>query len=715
MLKFQPFLIALLLALVTFPPSIYGLPDRGETRELQGGRPQVIAPTDTVPADTEAPDEADMATTEPDESTPVPEDTTLEEVAAPDTDVSILDIATANPDFETLVTALELAGLVNALEGDGPFTVFAPTNEAFVAAEIEFLLEPSWIKHLQSVLLYHVAEGSYLSSNLDAAGDEIPSLFEEEPINVTSVVPFTVNDVAVATADIFATNGVVHVVEDVLLPAFTELDIVELAAATPAQFSTLVDLLILANLTETLQSGVYTVFAPTNTAFEDLDEDTLTFLRSEEGLETLTDILLYHVSPGIAYADGVEVGDAAESLQGSNITVTKAGKNVELNDAATVEIADILASNGVLHAIDTVLIPPEDEELMAENATGAPEMADAEPETTVSAQESNATAGDEPDGLAPVGQLNLKDWVFLGEEYSTLYELLNATGLTESLAGEGPLTLFAPDNNAFGNLPDAAKYSEPEWYAHLYDILLYHIVPGDMMSTDLVEGMEALTVLGANLTVTSIDPVVLLNDDATVVSPDSVVSNGVAHGLDSVLLPPSAVNDIIDVAVLSPFFAELVGLVVASGLEDAFRGEGPFTFFAPTNNAINSLDDETKANLTSPEGIAQLQRILQYHVVPGIILSDDVSDGQMFETIEGQMLTLAKNGSKYFINNAEILDGDILAKNGVIHGKSCHALSIVNCMISLYFMLANLMLSNIVAHSDQSRLGSSYGWLFATR
>jgi len=677
MLKFQPFLIALLLALVTFPPSIYGLPDRGETRELQGGRPQVIAPTDTVPADTEAPDEADMATTEPDESTPVPEDTTLEEVAAPDTDVSILDIATANPDFETLVTALELAGLVNALEGDGPFTVFAPTNEAFVAAEIEFLLEPSWIKHLQSVLLYHVAEGSYLSSNLDAAGDEIPSLFEEEPINVTSVVPFTVNDVAVATADIFATNGVVHVVEDVLLPAFTELDIVELAAATPAQFSTLVDLLILANLTETLQSGVYTVFAPTNTAFEDLDEDTLTFLRSEEGLETLTDILLYHVSPGIAYADGVEVGDAAESLQGSNITVTKAGKNVELNDAATVEIADILASNGVLHAIDTVLIPPEDEELMAENATGAPEMADAEPETTVSAQESNATAGDEPDGLAPVGQLNLKDWVFLGEEYSTLYELLNATGLTESLAGEGPLTLFAPDNNAFGNLPDAAKYSEPEWYAHLYDILLYHIVPGDMMSTDLVEGMEALTVLGANLTVTSIDPVVLLNDDATVVSPDSVVSNGVAHGLDSVLLPPSAVNDIIDVAVLSPFFAELVGLVVASGLEDAFRGEGPFTFFAPTNNAINSLDDETKANLTSPEGIAQLQRILQYHVVPGIILSDDVSDGQMFETIEGQMLTLAKNGSKYFINNAEILDGDILAKNGVIHGKSCHALSIL--------------------------------------
>jgi len=677
MLKLQPFLIALLLALVTFPPSIYGLPDRGETRELQGGRPQVIAPTDTVPADTEAPDEADMATTEPDESTPVPEDTTLEEVAAPDTDVSILDIATANPDFETLVTALELAGLVNALEGDGPFTVFAPTNEAFVAAEIEFLLEPSWIKHLQSVLLYHVAEGSYLSSNLDAAGDEIPSLFEEEPINVTSVVPFTVNDVAVATADIFATNGVVHVVEDVLLPAFTELDIVELAAATPAQFSTLVDLLILANLTETLQSGVYTVFAPTNTAFEDLDEDTLTFLRSEEGLETLTDILLYHVSPGIAYADGVEVGDAAESLQGSNITVTKAGKNVELNDAATVEIADILASNGVLHAIDTVLIPPEDEELMAENATGAPEMADAEPETTVSAQESNATAGDEPDGLAPVGQLNLKDWVFLGEEYSTLYELLNATGLTESLAGEGPLTLFAPDNNAFGNLPDAAKYSEPEWYAHLYDILLYHIVPGDMMSTDLVEGMEALTVLGANLTVTSIDPVVLLNDDATVVSPDSVVSNGVAHGLDSVLLPPSAVNDIIDVAVLSPFFAELVGLVVASGLEDAFRGEGPFTFFAPTNNAINSLDDETKANLTSPEGIAQLQRILQYHVVPGIILSDDVSDGQMFETIEGQMLTLAKNGSKYFINNAEILDGDILAKNGVIHGKSCHALSIL--------------------------------------
>jgi len=527
MLKNQTLSLALLLLclLVAFPPSVLGGPVRGSLRSLQEDD------KDNNNNDNDKQEDKDED---------APEVVTDEAAVVNSTGStgtgSISDIVTSSSDLGTLATALLAAGRLDLLGDGGPYTLFAPTNQAFVEAEIDFLLDPEWILHLEAVLLYHVAEGVFNTSNLEA-GQDINSVFEGEAINVTSVDPYSFNDAEVVQADIAATNGVVHIIDEVLFPEFTEVSITQLAAGIPEQFSTLVGLLAAANLTGTLgdDEEVFTVFAPNNDAFAKLDAATLEMLVAPEGAGLLEDILLYHVVSGVAYASGVEEGDTAATLHGANITVSSINPNLVINGVATVISGDILTRNGVIHIVDTVLIPPEDDIMDDDNAT------------TTEGMINQAPPGSD-------GELDLESWVYQGiENYSTLYTLLNATGLTEALAGPGPLTLFAPDDDAFGNVPDAEKYLQPEWYAHLYDILLYHVVPGTQDILNLTLGSELLTGVGENITITAENPWVI-NNMSTIIDADNMVSNGVVHGIDEVLLPPSAVYDIVDVVEASPFF-----------------------------------------------------------------------------------------------------------------------------------------------------------------
>ena len=166
-------------------------------------------------------------------------------------DKSLADVILASDGLTKFAKALKAAGLLDELDKDS-MAVFAPTNDAFDNAGIDFLLDPAWILHLQAVLLYHMTEGVFLSGQL-AEGDKIVSLNQQEVINVTSMDPFTVNDAVVLRPNIAATNGVLHVVDQVLLPEFTGLSVVDLAAGMPETFSTFVELLDLANLTAVLR------------------------------------------------------------------------------------------------------------------------------------------------------------------------------------------------------------------------------------------------------------------------------------------------------------------------------------------------------------------------------------------------------------------------------------------------------------------------------
>jgi transforming growth factor-beta-induced protein len=214
-------------------------------------------------------------------------------------------------------------------------------------------------------------------------------------------------------------------------------------------------------------------------------------------------------------------------------------------------------------------------------------------------------------------------------------------------------SLRSKRNSAFDSL-DVEKLLQDQWRAHLTGILLYHAVPGLIMSSDLSLDASAATLEGSDVTVTSLDPVMI--NDAAVIAADVEASNGVIHVIDKVLLPPFAVNNIVEIAVSDPnTFSTLVDLVILANLADALSGDGPFTVFAPTNDAFSKLPKDTvDALIADPAGA--LTDILLYHVVPGVVLSSDLSAGSSPATLQGATLDVSLN--PVMINNANVVAAD---------------------------------------------------------
>ncbi len=267
---------------------------------------------------------------------------------------TIAEIAAADGRFDTLVAALDAADLVATLNGEGPFTVFAPTDDAFDAlpeGTVEALLAD--IPTLTEILLYHVVAGEVPAS-------AVVDLTQAETVQGAPVVISTsdgvkINDATVTQTDITASNGVIHVIDSVILPPSG--DIVEVAVAN-GNFSTLAAALDAAGLVETLQSdGPFTVFAPTDEAFATLPDGTLDSLLAD--IPTLTEILLYHVVAGRVVSGDVVNLESAATVQGSDVSISVDG-TVTLNDSANVVATDVLATNGVIHVIDSVILPPEE-------------------------------------------------------------------------------------------------------------------------------------------------------------------------------------------------------------------------------------------------------------------------------------------------------------------------------------------------------------------
>ena len=314
----------------------------------------IFAACAPAPVTTEAPVEAEVPSQ--------PEPTAEPEVMLKD----IVDTAVADGRFTTLVAAVTAAELVDTLKSDGPFTVFAPTDDAFAAlpeGTVESLLLPENKQALTDILLYHVVSGSVMAEdvvNLDMA---TTVLGKDVAIKVDMGNVY-INDAQVIITDIETSNGVIHVIDAVILPpseeeAMMEKTIVDIAVED-GRFTTLVAAVTAAELVETLSSeGPFTVFAPTDDAFAALPEGTLDSLLLPENKQALTDILLYHVVSGKVMAADVVGLSSAPTVLGKYITITVTDGNVYLNDTIQVIITDIEASNGVIHVIDAVLLPPQ--------------------------------------------------------------------------------------------------------------------------------------------------------------------------------------------------------------------------------------------------------------------------------------------------------------------------------------------------------------------
>ncbi len=546
----------------------------------------------------------------------------------------IVETAQATSDLSTLVTALEAADLVTTLKGDGPFTVFAPTNAAFNALPdgvLDYLLaNPT---ELAGVLQYHVVSGKVLSTDLSSG--PVTTLNGTIQV-VVSGGDVTINGSAdVETADVEATNGVVHIIDEVLIPAGFEVpptdNIVELAQAT-STLSTLVTAVTEAGLATTLQGdGPFTVFAPTNDAFANLPDGVLDYLLANP--DELAEILQYHVVDGAVFSTDLSNGTVATLNGDIEIDVSS---GVVINGSASVVNADIEATNGVVHIIDEVLIP----------------------------------AGFEARNVVSLASDT--------EALSTLVTALSLfPDLVETLKGNGPFTVFAPTNEAFVALLAAIGQDEltdiPE--SVVRTILEYHVISGaEVLSTDLMDGQTATAVSGEEITV-SLDGGVFISG-AEVSTADVNALNGVVHIVDDVMVPPSIlpiVGTIVAPAYFNKDFSTLIAAVLAAdpGILETLLGNGPgdmgLTLFAPTNAAFEA------AGITELPDAETLGAVLTYHVVDGTVMAGDLPTTTVgaaeIESLGGTFYLSNKGGDAgVFINGkTQVVATDIMGSNGVVH------------------------------------------------
>ena len=286
-------------------------------------------------------------------------------VPAPAPTPDIVTLAQATPDLSILVEAVVAAGLVDTLKGTGPFTVFAPTNAAFAAVLTELGLTKAQLLAdkplLTTVLTYHVLPSRVASSAIPF-GKGITtvqgSILKIDSVAGSVVITDGRNRTSkVVTPDVAASNGVVHIVDKVILPA--NRTIVQTAQALP-QFSILVEAVVAANLATTLSgTGPFTVFAPTDTAFANLlTELGVTKAALLANTALLTKVLTYHVVSGRVLKTEVPLNTAIVTVQGDTLSV---GSNLAITDqrgrTSNITGTDLLTSNGVIHVIDKVILP----------------------------------------------------------------------------------------------------------------------------------------------------------------------------------------------------------------------------------------------------------------------------------------------------------------------------------------------------------------------
>jgi uncharacterized surface protein with fasciclin (FAS1) repeats len=268
----------------------------------------------------------------------------------------IVDTAVSAGSFKTLAAALQAADLVDALKGDGPFTVFAPTDEAFARlpkGTVETLLRPENKAMLQGVLTYHVVAGRVPASDVLTL-DHATTLNGQRVDVAVANGKVRVDNATVITTDIACRNGIIHVIDRVIIPSN---DTILETASKAGSFTTLAAAIKAAGLESTINGkGPFTVFAPTDAAFAALPPGTFESLLRPENRQQLIDILTYHVVPGRVYSGDALKAASIRTVEGSDVHVRIVGESARVNDA-TLAAVDIEASNGVIHVIDEVILP----------------------------------------------------------------------------------------------------------------------------------------------------------------------------------------------------------------------------------------------------------------------------------------------------------------------------------------------------------------------
>merc|ERR1712232_1309143 len=444
---------------------------------------------------------------------------------------------------------------------------------------------------LTSILTYHVASGSVMSADL-SDGMEVPTL-QGEMVTITTTDGVKVNDATVVIADVETDNGVIHVIDAVIVPpsidvaAFletcpdieselvesvevVETDLVDIptTAEIAGEFNTLLAAVTAAGLASTLAgNGPFTVFAPNDAAFAALPEGLVECLLND--IPSLKNILLYHVANGNVLSSDLTDGMEVTTLLGGENLIVSLGDGVKINESTTVIAPDVLASNGVIHVIDQVLVPgsidvaaylatckEDSEDIMVITTTCSYLGVSRNPGEyltgpthtclcTESGHWTNCRLNDED-------KKTIEQVVTDSDQLSTLEAAIGVAGISGVLDGPGPYTLFAPTDRAFQNVPSELLTYLLDNPTTLAQVLQYHVLDGEVPSSAIALGTGAVSTLLEGEDTIDVEKVcwtavetcdsafsITLNDSSYVVAADVSTANGIIHIIEEVLIPPS--------------------------------------------------------------------------------------------------------------------------------------------------------------------------------
>ena len=579
---------------------------------------------------------------------------------------TILDIAAGNPDFSILVKAVQFAGFERVLGGKKHITAFAPTNKAFEDLLAALGISPDDLFQdankglVQDILAYHITRGDQFAADV-LASVKFKMLVKEYAYIRVQQEPQIGNSkygfANITGVDIKASNGVVHVLDKVIVPRKIDLpianpSILEIAAGNP-DFSTLVAAVKFAGFESVLADmDQKTVFAPTNDAFDKLFMElgvTPAELLVDENKKLVQDILLYHLSPRLYYASTVVNQNRIKTF-GREKAYIKTDMGVQIgNDHtgyANIVAVDIDASNGVVHVLDKVIIPSKLNlyPSILEIAVGNP-------------------------------------------DFSILVKAVQFAGIENKLDGKNIYTVFAPTNKAFENLLADLGISADDLFQKenkelVRTILFYHLTKGSLFAQDvLAAGRLKMRAYEYAYIRTDQGPQIGNSKYgfANITGVDIKARNGVVHVLDKVIIPKKidlglSKQTILEIAAGNPNFSILVKAVQFTGSEDILAGSKKLTAFAPTDEAFVKLLG--KLGLTAEELFVKknrqlIKKILYYHFVKREFYAEDVVYEEKLKTYADEYAYIMTDKGPQIGNDkygfANIVDVDIKASNGVVH------------------------------------------------
>ncbi|XP_076878008.1 transforming growth factor-beta-induced protein ig-h3 [Brachyhypopomus gauderio] len=503
----------------------------------------------------------------------------------------------------------ERAKLQEEIEGPGTFTFFSPSNEAWSALPTEILdaLVSNVNIELLNALHYHMVNKRLTSDDLKH-GSSFASMYQDFDVHIhhypNGIV--TVNCARLVKTDQHATNGIVHVVSRVITAITNN---IHSFLDTDDDLETLRTAIAAAGLTHMLENeGSYTVFAPTNEAFEKIPPEMLSRILGDP--VALKDLLNNHILKNMHCSESIVSGTPLETLMGTVLEVGCDGEELTLNGKAIVTNKDQLGTNGVIHYINELLIP-DSAKTLKEIAEGVPQV-------------------------------------------STATKLFGDAGLNRHLTGTEAVTLIAPQNDAF----KGTMTMTPE----MRKVMRNHILKARLSSKSLYHGQE-LETLGGNKLRVFVYRNNLCIENACIAAHDIDGRYGTMFTVDKVLVPP--MGTVMDVLKAENRFSTLVDLIQKAGMTELLNQNGAYTIFAPTNNAFRAMPPADFNKLSRDN--RELAKVLKFHISEEFLVSGGVTSHTRVNPILGEKLELGMRNSTMYINRVPVVDSDMMATNGVVH------------------------------------------------